>query len=135
MLSHVGRVSGRPYQTVLEVVAFDPRTDRSVVMSGWGGRSDWYRNVLASGRAEITIGRRTLGVQPGVLDGPEAARVLAGYETRNRLAALILRRVLGRLAGIAYDGSDRARLLVVQKLPLVAFTPLPAAGPPPADQR
>src|ERR1051326_6299178 len=40
-LTHRGRRSGRRYRTVLEVVRYDPRTQESIVCSGWGTRADW----------------------------------------------------------------------------------------------
>ena len=39
-LTHVGRKSGQPHQTVLEVVDHDRATDRYIVTSGWGEKSD-----------------------------------------------------------------------------------------------
>ena len=44
LLTHRGRRSGRVYQTALEVVRYDPSLRETVVASGWGERSDWYRN-------------------------------------------------------------------------------------------
>src|SRR5579884_3012404 len=41
LLTHRGRKSGRVYQTVLEVVRYEPESGESVVVSGWGERSDW----------------------------------------------------------------------------------------------
>lgn len=123
LLEHVGRTSGRHYQTVLEVVDYDRSSDQAVVMSGWGRTSDWYRNVAATGNARITVGRQTMDVEASVLDDQEAASAVAGYEQRNRLAGPIIRRVLSRLAGFAYDGTDESRLALVRQLPLVRFTP------------
>lgn len=126
LLEHFGRITGRQHQTVLEVVNYDASSGEVVVMSGWGRSSDWYRNVEATGQARITVGRRTLGAAASVLSDAEAAKVLAGYETRNRWARRIVHRVLSRLAGLPYDGTEQTRLAVVQKLPFVRFTPLPS---------
>jgi hypothetical protein len=49
--------------------------------------------------------------------------VLAGYEERNRIAALFIRAVFSKLAGRRYDGSESARLRLVPVLPLVGFRP------------
>jgi len=78
LLEHVGRISGRQHQTVLEVVNYDGSSGEVVVMSGWGRSSDWYRNVEATGQATITVGRHTLGAAASVLSDAEAAKVLAG---------------------------------------------------------
>lgn len=56
LLTHQGRKSGRPYQTVLEVVHYDPETRESIVVSGWGTRADWYRNIRANPPIAVTTG-------------------------------------------------------------------------------
>jgi F420H(2)-dependent quinone reductase len=49
---------------VLEVIRYDPATRESVVPSGWGERSDWYRNIKASPALEVqTGGERYVPVQ------------------------------------------------------------------------
>lgn len=122
-LTHCGRHSGRRYRTVLEVVAWHPEAREAVVISGFGRKANWYRNVFAGGAVEIEIARERW--LPLVRDiGPrEAVKVLADYERRNRLITPIVRRVLSRLARIDYDGSSAKRLAVVTALPLVAFRP------------
>ena len=84
-LTHIGRSSGRHYQTVLEVVGADPATGEVIVMSGFGRSADWFRNLQAAPGEEIAIGRRCFRPQHRILDETEAAAVLADYERRNRL--------------------------------------------------
>jgi deazaflavin-dependent oxidoreductase (nitroreductase family) len=124
LLRHRGRRSHRLYGAVLEVVAWRPATREAVVVSGFGHRSQWYRNVLAGQAVEVQVARLRFepAVRPLGLD--EAVDVLADYERRNRLAAPLVRRVLSKLAGFRYDGSDAARRRLVDTLPLVAFRPL-----------
>jgi deazaflavin-dependent oxidoreductase (nitroreductase family) len=124
LLRHRGRRSHRLYSTVLEVVAWRPTTREVVVVSGFGHRSQWYRNVLAGQAVEVQVAR--LRFAPGVrpLGVDEAVGVLADYERRNRLAVPLVRAVLSKLAGFRYDGSDAARRRVVDVLPMVAFRPL-----------
>jgi deazaflavin-dependent oxidoreductase (nitroreductase family) len=131
LLVHRGRRSGRAYATVLEVLAWDRAGGEAVVLSGFGPRAQWLRNVVAAGRAEeIRIGReRWRGAPVRRLGTAEAAAALAGYERRNRLAAPVVRRVLSRLAGFPYDGSPAARERLVAALPAVAFRrPPPVSG-------
>ena len=47
LLEHLGRKSGARRYAVLEVVDH-PRTDEYVIVSGFGERSQWYRNVVAN---------------------------------------------------------------------------------------
>jgi hypothetical protein len=78
--------------------------------------------VLASGTAEVEIGADRFDVRVRELGPAEGAAVLADYERRNRLAAPLVRRMLARLAGFEYDGSEAARRDLASRLPLVAFT-------------
>ena len=44
------------HQTVVEVVRFDPRTREIVVAAGWGGQTDWYRNIQRTPALEVRTG-------------------------------------------------------------------------------
>ena len=92
-------------------------------MSGFGRRSQWYRNVLAGGAVEIQIARRRFRPSVRPLPVDEAAAVLADYERRNRVLVPVVRAVLSRLAGFRYDGSEPSRRRLVDVLPLVGFRP------------
>ena len=123
LLTHRGRRSGRRYETVLEVLRWDPWRDEATVMSGFGPAAQWYRNVLAGGAAQVRIGRRRFAPSVRVLEPDEAVAALATYERANRLIAPLVRRILSRLAGFHYDGSEASRRRVVETLPLMAFRP------------
>jgi deazaflavin-dependent oxidoreductase (nitroreductase family) len=122
-LTHRGRRTGRHYTTVLEVVRWRSELSEAVVVSGFGPHAQWYRNVLADGAEQVTIGRARFQPTVRVLDSEEATFVLADYERRNRLIAPVVRAVLSRLVGFRYDGSPDGRARVVAALPFVAFTP------------
>lgn len=49
-IHHVGRSSGRAYRTPVEALAID---DGYIVSLVYGRRSDWVRNVLAAGSAQV----------------------------------------------------------------------------------
>jgi len=48
----------------------------NVAFSGWGVRSDWYRNVRAHPEVFITVGRRRIRAMARVVDDPERRRQL-----------------------------------------------------------
>ena len=121
LLAHRGRRTGRVYRTVLEVIDWDPVAREAIVMSGFGRTSQWYKNVLATAPVEVRIGRERFAPVVRPLETDAAARVLTGYERRNRMVAPLIRAVLSKTAGFRYDGSDAARRKLVQVLPLVAF--------------
>jgi deazaflavin-dependent oxidoreductase (nitroreductase family) len=126
-LTHVGRRSGRRYQTMLEVIGAGPAQGEICVIAGLGKSADWYQNIQAQPALLVAFGRRRFVPAHRVLDEPEAIAVLAGYERRNRVAAPVVRRVLSWLVGWNYDGSDNARRQLVHELPVVAFRPAPEA--------
>jgi deazaflavin-dependent oxidoreductase (nitroreductase family) len=50
MIRHVGRTTGRPYETPVQAVATD---EGFVIALPYGPNTDWLKNVLASGSATI----------------------------------------------------------------------------------
>jgi deazaflavin-dependent oxidoreductase (nitroreductase family) len=50
VIEHRGRTSGRAYRTPVEAV---PTEDGFVIATVYGARTDWLKNVLASGSATI----------------------------------------------------------------------------------
>jgi deazaflavin-dependent oxidoreductase (nitroreductase family) len=122
LLEHCGRRSGRRYETVLEVVRWDPSRE-AVVVSGWAPDADWYRNVTVGGGVRITIANESWPARHWGLGPDEAIQVLTDYEHRNRLVRPVVNRMLGLLVGWRYDGSADARRRLVQQLPMFAFQP------------
>lgn len=56
VIEHVGRTSGRAYQTPIDVI---PTATGLMVALPYGTRADWVRNVLAAGSATVvTQGER-----------------------------------------------------------------------------
>ena len=133
-LTHTGRRTGRELHTVLEVVEHDPVTGAVTVVSGFGRRSDWFRNVRAGGPVAVDLGRGPRAAVPELLAPEEAERVVLGYERRNRLATPVLRRALSAMLGWRYEGTPEQRRRLALQLPLVRFTPASgttqSSGPP-----
>ena len=53
LLTHIGRVSGKPRRAVLEVVHYDKDANTHYVASGFGEGADWYKNLLHN--PDVTI--------------------------------------------------------------------------------
>jgi deazaflavin-dependent oxidoreductase (nitroreductase family) len=114
-LEHNGRKSGLPRQAVLEVVEFDD-TAAPIVASGYGERSNWYRNVIANPEVAFTVGRRRVVATAQRLDHAEAVAVLERYRTTHAKAA----KVIGARLGVSLvDDLETA----ARKLPLFRFLP------------
>lgn len=120
LLHHVGRVSGRQRQAVLEIVEHDPADDSFVVASGWGPTAAWYRNVTHTPDVTIQVGRRTIPATAVPLTDDEGAETFVRYATKHRWAAKYL---LPRVLGFSVDGSEADFRAVGQRLPFVRFVP------------
>ncbi|WP_231639835.1 nitroreductase family deazaflavin-dependent oxidoreductase [Mycobacterium sp. Marseille-P9652] len=83
MLEHIGRTSGARRYAVLEVVDH-PRPDTWVVVSGFGRKAQWLRNIEANPRVRVYVGSQPpRRATARVLDQAEADRTLAAYRSRH----------------------------------------------------
>ena len=122
LLTHRGRKTGLVRRTVLEVVQYDPATRESVVISGWGGAADWYRNIQAQPASEVRTGRRRYSPQQRLLSPDEVATVAATFERRHPIEARLAPRVLAWLGWSHGDERPSWRALATE-IPMVAFRP------------
>lgn len=73
LITTTGRKSGQPRTTG---VSFMPLGDHFIVFSGWGVRSDWYRNALANPDVTIKVGKRTIQATAKPVTDPARRRDL-----------------------------------------------------------
>lgn len=123
LLIQIGRRTGLRRRTVLEVMEYRKKGPEAVVLSAFGRKPDWLRNIEATPAPEVVIGSQNFVAAYRFLDEEEAMRVITGYERRNRFIAPIIRAVLSRLVGWQYDSSEGARRRLLAQLPLIAFCP------------
>src|ERR1051326_5484983 len=117
MITHVGRKTGSLRQTVLEVAKYDSSTQECIVMSGYGTRSDWYRNILAHPATEVQVGRQRYTPRQRLLSAEETLHVLEEYQRRYPWRF----RELLRIVGYSYDGTPEGLRTISQILRGVAF--------------
>lgn len=122
-IHHVGRRSGRRFQAVVEVVRYDSATGEATVMAGYGHQADWYRNVLAAGRADLDFGRGPRPARFRSVEQDEAEQVLSDYLRRYRLVAPAMNAFLGWLAGWPFDAAPAAITRLCQQMPMLALRP------------
>lgn len=115
LIHHVGRISGRPREVVVEVVERDETTGDLVVASGFGPRADWYQNLLAHPDVTIELAGRSLDVHAARLDDEEAAAAMASYGRRHPRAA----RAVARFMGFEVDGSEEDYREVGHRMPML----------------
>ena len=121
-LTHTGRRSGRSFHTVLEVVGHRSGGEFFVV-SGFGPRSDWLRNLEAGGPATVSVSGRSFPADHRRLDEAEALAVFAAYERRHRLIRPLVNRSLSSQLGWPYHDSDTDRRRLVAQLPVIGLRP------------
>ncbi|WP_238335793.1 nitroreductase family deazaflavin-dependent oxidoreductase [Serinicoccus kebangsaanensis] len=88
VVRHTGRVSGRAYATPVGATRVP---DGFAVMLPYGPGTDWVRNILAAGRAELELDGRRYAVTAGPDDVVPAGTVSA----RAGVGDLLAMRVLG----------------------------------------
>lgn len=118
LLNHTGRKSGQPRQAVVEAAHFDPARNSYTVASGFGHKSDWYRNVCATPRVTIQVGNRRMQADARPLSPAESGTAMVEYAHRNPSLA----RGLAKVIGHQVDGTDEAyRQIAEQHIPFVEF--------------
>lgn len=121
-VTHRGRRSGELYETVLEVVKFDPNTEESVVVSAYGPQADWYRNLKEEAALRIRTGRLDYIPEQRFPSRPEAHDIAVGFCDRHRLEAKSIPPVLSVIGAEAPPETSNPEDLVAS-LPMVAFRP------------
>lgn len=118
-LTHTGRKSGLPRQTVLEVVRYERDTGNYYVAVGFGRHSDWYKNILADPNVTVrSAGKQTRAVAVP-LSPDEAGDELVRY-SHDHSAAF---RELARFMGYRLDGSDADTHALGQYLRMFVLKP------------
>lgn len=114
---HLGRKSGKAYQSVAMVLGYDDATGEAVIFSGWD--TDWYRNLQAHPATHVKLSHDSFTPKQRFLTDDEAFDVVlrfrAAHPHRVRLASRIL--AWGDL-----DDDERLREFV-REHPFVAFRP------------
>ncbi|MGH3724996.1 MAG: nitroreductase family deazaflavin-dependent oxidoreductase [Mycobacterium sp.] len=118
LLTHTGRKSGQPRQSVLEVVGREE--GGYLAASGFGAAADWFKNIRKTPEAVIQVGNRRIGVNATVLSADEGAALMERYAMRHPKAAQQLCKVMG----FEVDGTPGDFREVGRKIPFVKFTPV-----------
>ncbi len=118
-LTTVGRKSGLPRRTVVDVLGHDEGTDTFHVVSAYGATSDWYRNILANPAIDVEVRGRRFSAGAETLAGQEAENVFLDYWRRHRFYVRTMLRLIGLKAGTEEEAREAARTMR-----LVAIKPL-----------
>jgi deazaflavin-dependent oxidoreductase (nitroreductase family) len=120
LLKHMGRKSGKPRETVLEVVSHDPEARTYTVASGFGKRSDWLLNLKSRPETTIQVKNETFPVRARFLSPEDSGQEMVDYSRRYPKAA----RQLPRLMGFRIDDTEEDyRALAREEIPFVVLEP------------
>lgn len=122
VIVHRGRTSGRRYETALEVAHHYAEQNEYVVTSGTGPGADWYRNVTARPAEELWVRNRRYRPSQRSLPTSEAVAVMQSYELAHRDVAARLERMMG----VSHDDTPESWEEMMERLPMIGFTPVEA---------
>ena len=95
MLTHIGRVTGKSRNVVLEVVRNDAKSNAFYVASGWGENSDWLLNIQKDPNVNVQFKRRSFPAVAERLSVEDAELEMLDYGRRHPAALKQLARVMG----------------------------------------
>jgi deazaflavin-dependent oxidoreductase (nitroreductase family) len=120
ILTTRGRKTGQPRQTALGYV-YEPDLDTYLVMTGWGGRSDWYQNAICDPRVDIRVGKHRILARAVRLPLDENIEEIRLVLKKDPNAG----RMFSALEGIPFDGSEEWFESVARHNPSMRFEPVP----------
>lgn len=104
-LTTVGRKSGQPRRAVVDVLRHDRPADTYYVVSAWGERADWYRNLQANPAVRVQVRWRTFRGRATTVHDKEAEECLLDFWRRHRLYV----RTIFRLIGLKMDTEEEVQ--------------------------
>jgi deazaflavin-dependent oxidoreductase (nitroreductase family) len=119
LLTHTGRKSGLPHQTVLEVVRYDKGTGACIVASGWGKSSDWFQNITANPKIVFQVSNKCSEAIAERLSPEGGEQEMLDYAHLHPTAL----RELARFMGYRLDGSEDDIRAMGRMVPMFIFKP------------
>ena len=118
LLTTTGRKSGKPRQTMVDVMDYDKSTDTYYIEAAYGTRADWYRNIEANPLFEAKVGRRKFKARASALANERTADMLVKFY---REKPAYTRSVMA-MVGMKFQNEDELRA-IASKLMLLAIQP------------
>ena len=120
MLTHLGRKSGQPHNTVIEVVSHDEQSGAYFVAAAWGEHSDWYCNLRKNPAVKVQVGNRSFEARADQLPVSEAEGRLWDYAQRHPAA---LRELTTVMLGERLPPTRETCQRLAESVPLIALIP------------
>ncbi|MFQ6393779.1 nitroreductase family deazaflavin-dependent oxidoreductase [Nocardia sp. KC 131] len=110
MLQHTGRTTGAPRFVVLEVIEH-PAADEYIVVSGFGAKAQWYRNIQVNSEVKVSSGfRRGAPATATAMTQEQSASALERYAAVHPKAWARLRATIEHAIGRSVDILPMVRL-------------------------
>ncbi|MFZ5857433.1 MAG: nitroreductase family deazaflavin-dependent oxidoreductase [Chloroflexota bacterium] len=119
LLTTVGRKSGKPRDTMVDVMDYDAASDTYYIEAAYGSRADWYKNMQANPVFEARVGRRKFKATAAPLTNDGAGEMMVKFF---RKKPAYTRSVMA-MVGMKFEGEDELRVLG-SKLTLLAVKPV-----------
>lgn len=112
MLQHIGRRSGARRFVVLEVVD-RPAENEYIVVSGFGAKAQWYRNIRANASVQVSIGTKRMAPATATpMSDQDAATALEHYVRDHPKAWDTLRATIEQATGTPVHNLPMVRLRI-----------------------
>jgi deazaflavin-dependent oxidoreductase (nitroreductase family) len=123
LLTTTGRKTGLPRHTPLEY-EYDRENDRYRIAAGWGGNTDWYKNLRANPKVHVRVGRREFDAIAKIASDEEVARYMMHVSRRHpRMDA-----TWNRWADRPVDGTFESYVRAARFFPSVWLRPITETG-------
>jgi deazaflavin-dependent oxidoreductase (nitroreductase family) len=120
LIHHLGRITGKPRQAVVEIVERDKETGSITVVAGYGPRTQWYQNLKAHPDTSIQVGSRKYEVTAEFISAGEGEEIILRYRDHygNIVGAFF------SILGYDWDGTEGGlRQIARGSLRFVRFIP------------
>ena len=118
LLTTIGRKSGKPRQTMVDILDYEKDSDTYYIEAAYGARADWYKNIQANLLFQAQVGRRKFKARAGELTSDNAAEALVQFYRRKPAYT----RSVMAMVGMKFEGEDELRA-IAKNLTLLAVKP------------
>lgn len=120
LLTTRGRSTGKLRHTPLEY-EYITETDSYRIAAGWGGKTDWYRNLRAEPHVTVKVGHRKFAAVAELVPDEEVARYMQNISERHPG----MDRVWNRWSDRLVDGTFESYVYAARFFPSVWLRPMP----------
>ena len=119
LLTTTGRRTGKLRYTPLEYI-HDKENDRYRIAAGWGGKTDWFRNIKSNPNVHVQVGRRSFDAVAEVASDEDVAEYMMTVSSRHPR----MDRVWSRWSDQPVDGTFESYVHAAKFFPSVWLKPL-----------